>query len=123
MIQHTRDSKLAVAELLRVLATGGKGVATHYTAPKRFRSRVQLRLREVFRKYLSQMSQEKLLLLSGVLAATAFILLLGYLFRETIIVANPRMPSLKATWSCTYDAYGSHAFQHYIPLGFGQSGC
>jgi hypothetical protein len=55
------------------------------------------------------------LLLSGVLATAAYIPLLGYLFRKTITVVNPRMPSLKATWSCTYDAYGAHAFQHYIP--------
>jgi ubiquinone/menaquinone biosynthesis C-methylase UbiE len=114
VIQHTRDSKLTVTELLRVLTDGGKGVATHYILPKSFKSRVQLKIRNTLRKRLSRMEPERLLLLSGVLAAATYVPILGYIFGRTLAVVNPRMPFLKATWSCTYDTYGSHTFQRHI---------
>ncbi len=114
VIQHTRDSKLTVAELLRVLTPGGKGVATHYAMPKNFASKVQFTIRNILRKRLSRVEPEKLLLLSGMLAAAAHIPLLSCFFRRTLAVTNPRMPFLKATWSCSYDAYGSHLFQRHI---------
>jgi len=113
-IQHTRDSRLTVTELLRVLAPRGKGVATHYIIPKSLKSKVQLSMRNVLRKRFSRLEPEKLLLLSGVLAVAAHLPFLSYFFRRTLAVSNPRMPFLKATWSCTYDSYGSHAFQHHI---------
>jgi ubiquinone/menaquinone biosynthesis C-methylase UbiE len=114
VIQHTRDSKLTVAELLRVLAAGGRGVATHYVLPKSFRSKVQFKIRNTLRKRFSQLEPERLLLLSGVLALATYVPIFGYFFGRTFAVINPRMPFLKATWSCTYDSYGSHAFQRHI---------
>jgi ubiquinone/menaquinone biosynthesis C-methylase UbiE len=116
VIQHTRDSKLTVAELLRVLVPGGKGIATHYITPERLKSKMQLSIRNILRKYLSRMETEKILLFSGMLAAAAHLPVLSYLFRNTFAVTNPRMPFLKATWSCTYDNYGSHAFQRHINI-------
>jgi len=32
-----------------------------------------------------------------------------------VVVANHRMPTLKATWSATYDTYGLHEHQRYLP--------
>jgi ubiquinone/menaquinone biosynthesis C-methylase UbiE len=116
VIQHTRDSKLTVTELLRVLTPGGKGVATHYTLPRSLKSKMQLKIRNILRKRLSCLAPEKLLLLSGIFAAATHIPVLGSILNKTIAVTNPRMPFLKATWSCTYDTYGSHAFQRHIQL-------
>jgi ubiquinone/menaquinone biosynthesis C-methylase UbiE len=116
VIQHTRDSRLSVTELLRVLTPGGKGVATHYTLPRSLKSKMQLKIRNILRKRLSCLAPEKLLLLSGIFAAATHIPVLGSILNKTISVTNPRMPFLKATWSCTYDTYGSHAFQRHIQL-------
>ena len=114
VIQHTKDSNLTVSELIRVLKIGGMGIATHYLIPKTIRGKVKLWIREMLRKKLCKLSQEKLLIISGILSVGAHIPFLGYVIGNTIAVVNPRMPSFKATWSCTYDTYGSHSYQRHI---------
>lgn len=116
VIQHTRSSEATVKELVRVLAAGGQGIATHYGLPTTLKSRTQLALRNWLRARLSGLEFYKLLFVSGALATTAHIPLVGNVFGKTIAVKNPRMPTFKSTWSATYDTYGSHAYQRHFPL-------
>jgi ubiquinone/menaquinone biosynthesis C-methylase UbiE/uncharacterized protein YbaR (Trm112 family) len=116
VIQHTWSSEAAIKELARVLAVGGNGVATHYTKPERLRQRAQLGLRNWLRGRLSRLEFFELLFVSGLLAGTAHVPLVGNLFGKTIAVKNPRMPTFKATWSATYDTYGGHAHQRHLSM-------
>lgn len=114
VIQHTRDSAHTVSELARVLRPGGQGVATHYPKPVTLRQRVTHGLREKIRGRLSRLDSYTLLFVSGVISSVAYIPVLGALWKRTIAIWNPRMPSFKATWACTHDYYGSHSFQRYL---------
>jgi len=114
VIQHTADSAATVRELLRCLAAGGRLIATHYSVPRSFRGRVQMKVRTLLRRTLSRLSPPALFFCTGCIAALAYFPVCGRLWGRTIAVMNPRMPNFKATWSCTYDAYGYHAFQRHI---------
>jgi ubiquinone/menaquinone biosynthesis C-methylase UbiE len=113
VIQHTQSSQETVKELVRVLANGGQGVATHYTLPESLKLRAQLVLRNWLRARLSGLDFYKLLFASGVLASTAHIPVVGSFFGKTIALKNARMPTFKSTWCATYDAYGGHAYQRH----------
>ena len=112
VLANTQDSRAAVRQLLRVLRPGGWIVATHLSLPVSFAGRLAHWLRSVLRSRLSRLDHTTLLFVTGCLAAGAHIPLFGRLWGRGMI--NPRMPQFKATWSNTYDYYGSHAFQRHI---------
>ncbi|MBI3761281.1 MAG: class I SAM-dependent methyltransferase [Chloroflexi bacterium] len=115
VIQHTRDSQIAVDELSRVLKRGGKIAATHYAIPTTWYSRLRWRFTVWQRRRLSQWDPYHLLAYTGLLAALASLPALGALLRlSNIVVHNPRMPDFKSTWSNTYDSYGSQTYQRYL---------
>lgn len=115
VIQHTRDSGLAVRELARVLAPGGLLLATHYDRSRRLLGRLKLRYIEALRARWSRNDQHALLLKTGRMAALAQLPLVGRALRLSgTVMVDPRMPDFKTTWINTYDAYGSHAFQRYV---------
>lgn len=123
VIQHTRDSRLAVHELCRVLRNGGKISATHYgyQAPPGSGIKPVLRRginRVFFRnrwERLSKWDRDKLFLYAGVIAWFAHQPVIGPVLRKFgYAVYNPRMLTFKSTWSCTYDAYGTHSYQREI---------
>jgi SAM-dependent methyltransferase len=115
VIQHTRDSAMAVRELARVLAPGGLLLATHYDRSKRLLGRIKLRYVEALRARWSRKDRDALLLTTGRMAALAQLPLLGPLLRLSgTVMVDRRMPDFKTTWVNTYDAYGPHAFQRYV---------
>ena len=114
VLQHTADAGLVLRELRRVLRPGGRLLATHYTIPRRLVSRARYRLREGIRHATRNTPQEVLFLASGAGAALAQIPVLGWFLKNTIVVANPRMPGLKPTWSATYDTFGTHSYQRFL---------
>lgn len=123
VIQHTRDSLTTVKELCRVLRRGGHVSATHYSSEgseaggvrglvRRAIDRTVLRNR---RERLSKWNRDKLFLYTGVLAWLGMTPGLGYVLRRlNVVVWNPRMPTFKATWVCTYDTFGDHAYQRLV---------
>ena len=114
VIQHTRDSALAVSELCRTLADGGTILATHYGKSQRLLGRMNVSWREFLRGYLSRWDRYKLLAFTGVLAALTYVPLLGHLLRLTTVPYFPLTPDFKTTWTNTFDGYGNHAFQRTI---------
>ena len=64
---------------------------------------------------LSKWDRDKLFLYSGVIAWFAHQPVIGPFLRKLgYAVYNPRMLTFKTTWSCTYDAYGTHSYQREI---------
>jgi len=114
VLQHTADAGVVLRELRRVLRPGGQLLATHYTIPRRLVTRARYHLREGIRRATRHTPQEVLFLASGAGAALAQIPVVGWLLKNTVVVANPRMSGLKPTWSATYDAYGTHAYQRFL---------
>lgn len=114
VLQHTADAAVVLRELRRVLRPGGRLLATHYTIPRRMLTRARHHLREGIRRATRHTPQEALFLASGAGAALAQIPLLGWVLKNTVVVANPRMKGLKPTWSATYDTYGTHAYQRFL---------
>lgn len=123
VIQHTYDSKAAVDELCRVLSRGGSLSATHYGYQPQISSGLKPLLRRIVnrilfhnrRERLSRWDRDKLFLYCGVIAWSAHLPLVGPLLRRLgYAVYNPRMLSFKTTWSCTYDAFGTHTYQREI---------
>ena len=121
VIQHTRDSVATVRELVRATRSGGTILATHYTRTEarslahRARRRFTLGYYEFLRRRLSAMDRFKLLLLTGNLAALAYVPILGRLIRATgSALYYELMPEFRTTWTNTYDYYGSHTFQRFI---------
>jgi ubiquinone/menaquinone biosynthesis C-methylase UbiE len=123
VIQHTRDSAVTVRELCRVLRPGGMISATHYSSAGSeagglrnvVRNAISATLLRNRRERLSKWDRDKLFLYSGVLAWLGEAPGLGYVLRRlNVVVYNPRMPTFKATWSCTYDAFGNHAYQRHV---------
>lgn len=67
------------------------------------------------REKLSKWHRDKLFLYCGVVAWLAHLPLAGPLLRKRgYAVYNPRMLNFKTTWSCTYDAFGTHFYQREI---------
>jgi ubiquinone/menaquinone biosynthesis C-methylase UbiE len=121
VIQHTRDSALAVRELARVARPGGHVLAAHYvrTVPAaswaRMKRRVSQGLYERVRTRLSRMERFKLLLLTGNLAALSYVPLVGALVRRSgLALRYDLMPGFKTTWTNTFDYYGNHSFQRFM---------
>jgi ubiquinone/menaquinone biosynthesis C-methylase UbiE len=115
VIQHTRDSGATVRELCRVLRPGGLMLATHYERPLRLASRLRLSYEEWLRRRLRRLDRYALLLLTGLLAATGYVPVLGHLLRRSGTVAfSDLMPDLKTTWTNTYDRFGTHAYQRFV---------
>ena len=114
VIQHTRDSALAVRELCRVLKIEGIILATHYGKAKSWRGRAKIAWQSFLRRRLSRLQRYKLMLLTGNLAALSYIPLLGKLLRLTTVAYYDIMPDFKTTWTNTFDAYGSHSHQRFI---------
>jgi SAM-dependent methyltransferase len=115
VIQHTRDSALAVRELCRSLRPGGRILATHYGKSERLLGRIKLGLVKAVRARLSRLDRYRLLLLTGNIAALSSVPLLGRLLRLSGIAVYYRvMPDFKTTWTNTFDNYGNHQFQRYI---------
>jgi SAM-dependent methyltransferase len=123
VIQHTRDSQIAVHELCRVLRTGGSISATHYgyqsPAGSGLKPIVRRAINRIFfhRRWerLSKWDRDKLFLYCGVIAWLAHRPIIGpFLRRFGYAVYNPRMLTFKTTWSCTYDAVGTHTYSREI---------
>ncbi len=121
VIQHTRDSVATVRELLRVAKPQGMILASHYTRPaaasllRRMKRRLSLGYYEMLRRRLSSMEQFKRLLVTGNLAALAYVPLLGRFIRATgTALHSDVMPQFRTTWTNTYDYYGGHAHQRFI---------
>ena len=121
VIQHTRDSRLAVRELTRVVRTGGDVLAAHYlrTEPTSAwgwaKRKVSLRVYELARSRLSRLERFKLLLVTGNLAALSYVPLLGSLIRKTALaIYYDLMPDFKTTWTNTFDYYGNHMYQRFL---------
>jgi ubiquinone/menaquinone biosynthesis C-methylase UbiE len=121
VIQHTRDSALAVRELCRVLRPGGDLLAAHYTrgVPTstwgRLKRRISLGIYDRARARLSRLERFKLLLVTGNLAALSYVPLLGSVVRRTGLALHyDLMPDFKTTWTNTFDFYGTHAYQRFM---------
>ncbi len=121
VIQHTRDSGLAVRELTRVVRTGGDVLAAHYlrteptSAWRRAKRKLSLGIYGLVRSRLSRLERFKLLLITGNLAALSYVPLLGALIRRTALaIYYDLMPDFKTTWTNTFDYYGNHAYQRFL---------
>ena len=121
VIQHTRDSLATVGELVRVTRPGGMILATHYTREaarswaRRAKRKITLGYYNFLRNRLSAMDRSKLLLVTGNLAALAYIPLLGRAVRATgTALYYSLMPDFRTTWTNTYDFYGGHSFQRFV---------
>ena len=121
VIQHTRDSADAVRELCRVAKPAGRILASHYVqaaprgALRRIVRGIRLGYYERLRRQLSGMERFKLLFVCGVLAALAYVPLLGRLVRWSGTALHyDLMPDFKTTWTNTHDYYGGHAHQRII---------
>jgi 2-polyprenyl-3-methyl-5-hydroxy-6-metoxy-1,4-benzoquinol methylase len=121
VIQHTRDSVLTVRELCRTLKVGGRILASHYvrlnpkSSTKRLLRKITQGYYEFLRNRLSRLDRDKLLLLTGNLAALNYLPLIGWILRKTgTTMYSDLMPRFKTTWTNTFDYYGSHAYQRFI---------
>jgi len=123
VIQHTHDSRLAVNELCRVLRKNGDISATHYGYQAPPGAGIKPVLRRLIdhllfhnrREWLSKWDRDTLFLYCGVIAWLAHRPVIGPLLRRlNYAVYNPRMLTFKTTWSCTYDAFGTHTYQREI---------
>jgi SAM-dependent methyltransferase len=121
VIQHTRDSRATVGELLRVTRPGGRVLASHYirlrpaTAAHRIRRRLTTAYYEFVRNRLRGLDRYGLLLATGNLAALSYVPLLGSILRTTgTAIRYELMPDFKTTWTNTFDYYGQHEFQRFI---------
>lgn len=115
VIQHTRDSAATVRELLRVLAGGGRILATHYPKPENLLGKLRVGALNALRRRLTRMERYKLLFVSGLLATSAYIPLTGWLVRRFgLAIHQPEMPRFQTTWTNTFDMYGNHAYQRVL---------
>jgi ubiquinone/menaquinone biosynthesis C-methylase UbiE len=114
VLQHTRDSALAVAELGRILRPGGLLLTSHYEFPKSLRGRLRLGVIETVRRRVHNWERYKLLWITGALAVLAYVPLVGWVVRRSGLAQyHAPTPEFRTTWTNTYDAYGGHAFQRY----------
>ena len=121
VIQHTRDSRLAVRELSRVVRADGEVLAAHYLRadPKsrwgRLKRKLSLRFYELVRSRLSRLDRFKLLLVTGNLAVLSYVPVFGALVRRAgLALYYDLMPDFRTTWTNTYDYYGNHAYQRFL---------
>lgn len=115
VIQHTRDSKITVKELLRVLAPGGIIIATHYQKATRFVGKLRENWTIFLRKVFKKLGHWKSLLAAGIIATFAHIPLLGrILVKSGTAIRYDLMPDFRTTWINTYDNLGPHSFQRYL---------
>jgi ubiquinone/menaquinone biosynthesis C-methylase UbiE len=129
VLQHTRDSQLAVKELARVARQDGLILARHYvrTVPKTGLHKLRRKLTQGYYDFLRtrfrHMDRYKRLLVTGNLAALSYVPVLRTLLRATATVMYyPLQGDFKTTWINTHDYYGGHEFQRFISpeefLGF-----
>lgn len=121
VIQHTRDSVQAVRELARVARPNALILASHYTRRRvtspseRMLRSLTLRHYNLMRGRLSRMDRYRLLLVTGILASTTYVPLIGKLMRWSgTAVYSELMPEFKTTWANTFDKYGNHSYQRFI---------
>ena len=115
VLQHVEKLKPVLAEFHRVLGPRGVLLATHYPKPQGVLQQAGLAVRDALRAAAQDVPRDWLFLASGLAAALAQVPGLGFVLRNTVVVQNPRMPTLKATWSATFDNCGQHSFQRYLP--------
>jgi ubiquinone/menaquinone biosynthesis C-methylase UbiE len=120
VIQHTRDSRRTVEELVRVTRPGGRILATHYvlrppaTATHRMRRRLTSAYYGFLRRRLGALDRYSLLLATGNLAALSYVPLLGRVVARTgTALRYDLMPDFKTTWTNTFDYWGQHEFQRF----------
>lgn len=120
VIQHTRDSRATVRELVRVATPGGRILATHYIRlpPKTLAHKARRRLTSAYyefvRRRLGRLDRYGLLLATGNLAALSYVPVLGTLLTRTgTALRYDLMPDFKSTWTNTFDYYGHHSFQRF----------
>lgn len=115
VIQHTKDSALAVKELCRILTVDGKFLATHYDKSSRWRGRLREAWQAILRGRFKNLERFKLLYITGTIAALSHIPLVGKMLRISgTSLYYDLMPDFKSTWTNTYDFYGGHFYQRYI---------
>ncbi|MGA7992933.1 MAG: class I SAM-dependent methyltransferase [Thermoanaerobaculia bacterium] len=114
VLQHTRNSALAVAELGRVLRPGGTLLASHYAVPTSFRGRMRFTVVESLRSGVHGWERYKLLWFAGALSVLAYVPLLGWVVRRSGLAQfHAPTPEFRTTWTNTYDALGGHTFQRH----------
>jgi SAM-dependent methyltransferase len=115
VIQHTQNSAETVAELCRLVRLNGLVLATHYIRSPRLRGRAKEAYTRLLRSRLSRMDRDRLLLLTGCMAASAYLPLLGKAIRVTGTAPHSAlMPGFRTTWINTFDMYGGHSFQRTV---------
>lgn len=122
VIQHTRDSVATIRELRRVTRAGGRILATHYvrvpatTFLRKQKRRLTQGYYDFLRRTLSSKERYRLLLWTGNLAALSYVPIVGrFLKWSGTAMYYDLMPDFKTTWTNTYDYYGNHAFQRFVP--------
>lgn len=116
VVQHTRDSAMAIRELLRVLRGGGRLLVSHYTRATSLQGRARIALNEFVRRRMSKWERSRLLYATGCLAVLAYVPGLRWLVRRSgLAMYSALMPRFRTTWTNTFDSYGSHAHQRVIP--------
>ncbi len=116
VIPFTCDSARAVEELSRMVRPSGLILATHYTRSTRLVGRAKLAFVEWLRRRLCRLDRFPLLLVTGNMAALAYAPIVGRLARMSgIALHSALMPDFKTAWTNTFDMYGDHAYQRYVP--------
>lgn len=121
VIQHTRNSELAVRELSRIVRIGGAVLAAHYirleptSALGRLKRKLSQELYESMRSRMTRLDRFKRLYITGSLAALSYLPMLGVLVRKAgLALYYDLMPDFKTTWTNTYDYYGGHTYQRFL---------
>ena len=117
VIQHTRDSRITLKELVRVLKRQGNIAIWHYAKSEHqsLMNKFFTNLREKRRKKFSTWDRHKFIAYTAFLASLGYIPVLGeFLKRIKFISKKTHNKSFQANWAMTMDALGWHEHQRFI---------
>jgi ubiquinone/menaquinone biosynthesis C-methylase UbiE len=117
VLQHTRNTKTSLKELVRVLKKGGNIAAWHYGLPeimpwymKLFHD-IRIKRRERFRKW----DRHVFIAYTAFLTSLGYLPLLGPLLAYMKLISRKKYNrSFQANWAMTMDALGWHKYQRFI---------